>query len=62
MFFAFIVGAYNEIGLACGVHPIQVGPWKKEIQEQASTLFEGKRGPKLATSPPLGLAALAAAG
>ena len=24
----------------------QVGQWKKEIQEQAKTLFEGKRGPK----------------
>ena len=29
-----------------GVHPVQVGPWKKEIQEQASTLLEGKRYPK----------------
>jgi len=36
----------NEIGLAYGVHPVQVGQWKKEIQEQAKTLFEGKRGPK----------------
>ena len=25
---------------------LQVGQWKKEIQEQAKTLFEGKRGPK----------------
>jgi transposase len=23
-----------------------VGHWKKELQEQAKTLFEGKRGPK----------------
>ena len=36
----------NEIGQAYGVHPCQVGLWKKEIQEQAKTLFEGKRGPK----------------
>ena len=36
----------NEIGQEYGVHPVQVGQWKKEIQEQASTLFEGKRGPK----------------
>ncbi len=36
----------NEIGQEYGVHPITVGQWKKEIQEQAQTLFEGKRGPK----------------
>jgi len=36
----------NEIGLAYGVHPIQVGQWKTAIQEQSKTLFEGKRGPK----------------
>ena len=36
----------NEIGQEYGVHPVQVGQWKKEIQEQASKLFEGKRGPK----------------
>jgi len=36
----------NEIGQEYGVHPVQVGQWKKEIQAQASTLFEGKRGPK----------------
>ena len=36
----------NEIGLEYGVHPAQVGLWKKEIQEHAKTLFEGKRGPK----------------
>ena len=40
------VKTINEIGLEFGVHPVQVGQWKKEIQEQASTLFEGKRGPK----------------
>ena len=36
----------NEIGQEYGVHPGQVGDWKKEILEQAKTLFEGKRGPK----------------
>jgi len=35
-----------EIGQQYGVHPVQIGQWKKEIQEQAKTLFEGKRGPK----------------
>ena len=36
----------NEIGQEYGVHPVQVGQWKKEIQEHANTLCEGKRGPK----------------
>ena len=36
----------NEIGQEFGVHPVTVGQWKKEIQEQGKTLFEGKRGPK----------------
>jgi transposase len=36
----------NEIGQEYGVHPKMVGQWKKEIVEQASVLFEGKRGPK----------------
>lgn len=36
----------NEIGQAFGVHPIQVGLWKKELQEQASRLFDVKRGSK----------------
>jgi len=40
------VKTINEIGREYGVHPVQVGQWKKEIQEQAKTLFEGKRGPK----------------
>jgi transposase-like protein len=40
------VKTINEIGQEYGVHPVQVGQWKKEIQVQASTLFEGKRGPK----------------
>ncbi len=36
----------NEIGQEYGVHPVQVGQWKKSIQEEAKSLFEGKRGPK----------------
>ncbi len=40
------VKTINEIGQEYGVHPVQVGQWKKAIQEQASRLFEGKRGPK----------------
>jgi transposase-like protein len=36
----------NEIGQEYGVHPVTVGQWKKEIKEQAKTLFEGKRGPR----------------
>jgi transposase-like protein len=40
------VKTINEIGQEFGVHPVQVGQWKKEIQEQACTLFEGRRGPQ----------------
>ncbi|MDQ6981646.1 MAG: transposase [Mariprofundus sp.] len=36
----------NEIGQERGVHPTQVGTWKKSLQDQASTLFDAKRGPK----------------
>ena len=36
----------NELGQDFGGHPTQVGTWKKELQEQASSLFDGKRGPK----------------
>jgi transposase-like protein len=38
------VKTVNEIGQEHGVHPVQVGQWKKEILEQAGTLFETKRG------------------
>jgi len=34
----------NEIAQDFGVHPTQVGQWKKELQEQAAGLFEVKRG------------------
>ena len=40
------VKTINEIGQEYGVHPVQVGQWKKSIQEEAKSLFEGKRGPK----------------
>jgi transposase-like protein len=36
----------NELGQEYGIHPVQVGQWKKEIQEGARRLFEGKRGRK----------------
>ena len=36
----------NEIGQEFGVHPTQVGLWKKELQEHASSLFDTRRGPK----------------
>ena len=36
----------NQIGQDYEVHPVQIGLWKKEIQAQAKTLFEGKRGSK----------------
>ena len=41
----------NEIGQDHGVHPAQVGQWKKEILEQAGTLFETKRGRKKDDAP-----------
>ena len=36
----------NEIGKEFSVHPSQVGLWKREILENASGIFETKRGPK----------------
>ena len=41
----------NEIGQEFGVHPTQVGLWKKELQDQASSLFDAKRGPKPIDTP-----------
>jgi transposase len=40
------VKTLNEIAQEYGVHPVQVSTWKKELKDQASTLFEQKRGPK----------------
>ncbi|PPK77654.1 transposase [Methylobacter tundripaludum] len=36
----------NEIAQEYGIHPNQVSQWKKELLENAGSLFEGKRGPK----------------
>ena len=36
------VKTINEIAHDYGVHPVQVSQWKREIQDQAKTLFEGK--------------------
>ena len=36
----------NEIAQEFGVHPTQVGLWKKGLQEQAAGIFGAKRGPK----------------
>lgn len=36
----------NEIAQEHSVHPNQVSQWKKELLENAGSLFEGKRGPK----------------
>lgn len=36
----------NEIAQAFGVHPNQVGLWKKALLESAAGVFETKRGPK----------------
>ena len=38
------VKTVNEIGQEFGVHPTLVNQWKREIQEQASTLFDVRRG------------------
>ena len=45
------VKTVNEIAQQFEVHPTQVSLWKKELQEQAVGLFEGKRGPKPAADP-----------
>ena len=38
----------NEIAQKHDIHPVQVSTWKKEIQEQASTVFDKNRGkPKI---------------
>lgn len=36
----------NEIAQQYGVHPTQVNQWKKELLDNASSVFESKRGPK----------------
>ncbi len=42
----------NEIGQEYGMHPAQVRQWKTAIQEQAKSLFEGRRGPKCYAAHP----------
>ena len=37
----------NQIAQDHGVHPVQVGQWRKHLSESAESLFEGKRGPKI---------------
>jgi len=36
----------NEIGQDFGVHPTQVTLWKKELTDQAVSVFDAKRGTK----------------
>jgi transposase len=40
------VKTINEIAQEYGVHPTQVNQWKRELLDNAGSLFEGKRGPK----------------
>ena len=40
------VKTVNEIAQEYGVHPTQVGQWKKDLHEQAADIFDAKRGPK----------------
>jgi transposase-like protein len=40
------VKTVTEIAQEFGVHPTQVGQWKKVLQEQASGIFDTERGPK----------------
>ena len=35
-----------QIAQDFGVHPTQVGLWKKDLQEQAASLFDVNRGAK----------------
>lgn len=46
------VKTIHQIAQEYGVHPVQVGRYKKQILVQASHLFEGKRGPKPRHSEP----------
>ena len=36
----------NEIAKDYGVHPVKVSQWKKAMQDQAKSIFEGKTGPQ----------------
>ena len=48
----------NEIAQEFGVHPTQVGLWKKELQEQAAGIFGARRGPGGGSIRPPGAALL----
>ena len=39
------VKTVTEIAQAFGVHPTQVGQWKKVLQDQAAGIFDTARGP-----------------
>lgn len=45
------VKTVNHIGQKHGVHPVQVGQWKREIQDRAESLFAAKLGPRMADGP-----------
>ena len=34
----------NELATAYGVHPVQITPWQRALQEEASRLFSSRRG------------------
>lgn len=36
----------NQLGSEHGVHPLQIGRWKKELIERAESLFESKKDRK----------------
>jgi transposase len=48
------VKTVNELAQVYEVHPTQINTWKRELLEQASSVFAGKRGPQPidATSDP----------
>lgn len=37
----------NEIAQQYGVHPTQVNQWKKDLLDNAGSVFDKKRGPKV---------------
>lgn len=41
-----VIKTVNPIAQDFGVHPTQVNLWKRELQGQASNLFDAKRVPK----------------
>ena len=47
------IKTHSELALEFGVHPTQIGLWKKELQDHAGSLFEAKRGPKPVDAKPV---------